>query len=113
MRSEQNRPYPDDTHELLYLVMSRLVGDDPSTLLPKIKEHLAFGADLESRGITFEGGPLMTPDGENSGTGLYILRAASLAEAEQIASQDPLHAAGLRTPTVSPWYRRRRPAEST
>ncbi|MFJ1732966.1 YciI family protein [Streptomyces sp. NPDC088254] len=112
MNSEQKRPFSEETHELLYLVMSRLVGDDPSTLMPKIKEHLAFGANLEARGITFEGGPLMTPDGENSGTGLYILRAISLAEAEQIASQDPLHTAGLRIPTVSPWYRKRRPAES-
>ncbi|OIJ92642.1 hypothetical protein BIV23_38510 [Streptomyces monashensis] len=49
--------------------MSRLVGDDPSTLMPKLKEHLALGADLESKGITFEGGPLMTPDGRNSETG--------------------------------------------
>jgi uncharacterized protein YciI len=111
MSNEQKRPFPDETHELLYLVMSRLVGDDPSTLMPKLEEHLAFGADLDNRGITFDGGPLMTRDGQNSGTGMYILRAASLAEAEQIASQDPLHAAGLRVPTVSPWYRKRRPAE--
>jgi uncharacterized protein YciI len=112
--NESERPVYGEDHELLYLVMSRLVGDDPSVLRTKLREHLAFGDELHRRGVVIDGGPLMKSDGETSGTGMYILRAASLADAEEIASRDPMHIAGLRVPTVSPWFRKTDwgPAES-
>lgn len=104
--NESERPLSAEGHELLYFVMSRLIGDDPRVLKMKLKEHLAFGTELHSRGLVVCGGPLLTPGGENSGTGIYALRAASLADAMEIVSQDPMHTAEIRLPTVSPWLRK-------
>jgi uncharacterized protein YciI len=97
----------DKTHEILYVVMSKLVGDDPGVITAKLADHRAFGAELRSRGVFVDGGPLLTPGGENSGNGIYILRAESLAEATEIANQDPMHISGIRIPTVSPWLRKK------
>lgn len=93
-------------HELLYFVMSKLVGNDPAALKAKLIEHLAFGTELHARGVVVCGGPLLMPTGENSGDGIYAIRAASLAEAHELVNQDPMHEAGIRRPTVSSWLRK-------
>jgi uncharacterized protein YciI len=105
--NESGLPVSDESHEILYFVMSELVGDDPGVITAKIGEHLAFAAELRGRGIAVDGGPLLTPAGENSGSGIYMLRAASFAEATEIVNQDPMHIAGLRVPTVRPWFRKK------
>lgn len=93
-------------HELLYFVHASLAGDDPRALFSALPEHLAFLADLDAHGNLVFAGPLETPDGANSGTGIYALRASSLAEAEQIVARDPMHAAGIRSPKIYRWNRR-------
>jgi uncharacterized protein YciI len=105
--NESGPPVSDDTYEVLYVVLSELAGDDPKVVAPKMGEHLAFGAELRGRGVVVDGGPLLTPVGENSGSGIYILRADSFAEATEIANRDPMHLAGLRVPTVRPWLRKK------
>ena len=69
-----------------------------------IKEHLAFQVDLEQRGIMFGAGPFWTDDEAAwEGEGMVIIRAASLAQAKEIAASDPMHKSGARSFTVRPW----------
>jgi len=65
--------------------------------------HLAYLADLEAKGALFLAGPFVDEDGSSTGGGLFVLRAASLAEAEALAAADPYHACGYRSFRVAPW----------
>jgi uncharacterized protein len=56
-------------------------------------DHIAFMKSLGSAALL--GGPLLDADGETRNGGLYILEAGSLAEAREIAGQDPFVQAGL------------------
>ncbi|HWM48614.1 MAG TPA: YciI family protein [Xanthobacteraceae bacterium] len=87
----------------LYVVFTTPTnGLDP--VLENIQDHLAYQIDLERRGIMFAAGPNWTDDGENwEGDGMVVIRAASLAEAREIAAQDPMHARGARSFRVRPW----------
>ena len=87
----------------LYVVFTKPVrGMGP--VLENIKEHLEFQCELERRGIMFGAGPFWTDDEENwDGEGMVIIRAASLADAKRIASEDPMHKRGARGFTVRPW----------
>ena len=52
----------------------------------------------------FGAGPFWNDDEtEWLGEGMVIVRAASLAEAREIAAADPMHASGARSFTVRPW----------
>jgi uncharacterized protein YciI len=94
-------------HEVLYFVYSELVGDDPEVIRASLAEHLAFLSELHSEGKLVLGGPLETPDGANSGNGIYVLHAPSLTDADQITARDPLHQRGIRVPRVHRWNRKR------
>lgn len=73
-------------------------------VLENLKEHLEFQCSLERRGIMFGAGPFRADNEEDwHGEGMVIIRAASLAEARQIAADDPMHKAGARSYTVRPW----------
>ena len=65
--------------------------------------HLAWLAGLEAEGRLFLAGPFTGEDGASTGGGLFILRAASQAEAEALAAADPYNALGYRTATVRRW----------
>lgn len=91
------------SHEVLYFVSSELADQEPDAIFARLGEHLSFLSQLSSNGILVMGGPLETPDGKNSGNGIYVLRAESLAAAEQIVARDPLHHTGIRIPRVSRW----------
>lgn len=65
--------------------------------------HLDWLKRLETEGKLFLAGPFTGVDGVSTGGGLFILRAASLAEAEALAAADPYNAGGYRTVTVRPW----------
>lgn len=93
-------------HDLLYFVYAELAGDDPSAISAVLREHIDFLARLDEEERLVFAGPLLTVDGHNSGTGIYALRASSLAEAEAIAEADPMRKANIRTATVSAWSRR-------
>jgi uncharacterized protein YciI len=94
-------------HEVLYFVFSELAGQEPNAIFARLDDHLKFLSQLSSAEILVMGGPLETPEGQNSGNGIYVLRADSLAAAEQIVAADPLHQAGLRIPRVDRWNRKK------
>jgi len=93
-------------HEVLYFVFSELAGPDPDAIFARLSDHLKFLSRLSSDGTLVMGGPLETAEGVNSGNGIYVLRAESLAAAEEIVARDPLHQAGIRVPRVSRWNRK-------
>lgn len=65
--------------------------------------HLAYLAEIEAAGILFLAGPFVGEDGSSTGGGMFVLRCASLAEAESIAARDPYNAGGYRTFRVAQW----------
>ncbi len=66
-------------------------------------EHVAWLLKLEADGVVFLSGPLISGPGVAPGAGLTVLRAASAAEAAQIAGTDPFVQRGLRTFEVFGW----------
>lgn len=74
-----------------------------SELLPLLPDHLNYMIDLEKRGTLFASGPFLAGKDPLPGTGMTILRAGSLEEAEAIAGDDPLNRSGLRTFEVRTW----------
>lgn len=74
-------------------------------VMDNLKEHLAFQIELEKEGTMFAAGPNWTDDEKSwEGDGMVVVRAQSLAEAEQIAARDPMHKSGARKFTVRPWF---------
>lgn len=66
-------------------------------------KHVAFLRELEASGQMFMGGPFRAPDYEWNGSGMIVVRASALADAEEVAARDPLAIAGLRTYEVRGW----------
>nr|WP_198149014.1 YciI family protein [Luteibacter yeojuensis] len=64
--------------------------------------HQAFLAGLIERGLLELTGPFTDGSG-----GAYLLRAADLETATQIAHGDPLHVTGSSTLTIHEWRARR------
>lgn len=81
-------------------------GSPPKDLLRV--EHKRFLAGLETEGRLFGAGKLENAqEGEQAdlGFGMFILRAESRQDAEQIAFQEPYTKAGHRTMKLVPWQR--------
>ncbi len=73
-------------------------------VMENLEEHLAYQHQIEQNGIMFAAGPFATDDEANwQGEGMVIIRANTLAEAEQVAAADPMHSSGARTFRVRPW----------
>ena len=73
-------------------------------VMENLDAHLAFQVELERKGIMFGAGPHWSEDEKRwEGDGMVIIRAASLAEAREIAASDPMHSSGARSFTVRPW----------
>ena len=85
----------------MYLVITRPVRSPE--IEKRLSDHLAHQIDLEKRGILFAAGPLYPRDSNIPEAGMFVLRANSFEEAEEICKADPLHAAGLRTYTIQKW----------
>ena len=81
----------------LFVIFSQGKGLD---LRPYLAEHLAYMIELEQRGKLFASGPF--GDG-TKGDGMTIVRAASEAEARELALADPFVVNGVRTFTIKPW----------
>lgn len=75
----------------------------PGKLKALLPAHLEYMIALEKRGVLFASGPLSDGPGPPSGAGLTILRAASAAEAREIAEADPFVSNGLRTYQLKEW----------
>jgi hypothetical protein len=73
-------------------------------VMENLEQHLEYQELLERRGVMFAAGPHWTDDEQHwQGDGLVVVRASSMAEAETIAKQDPMHACGARRYRVRPW----------
>ncbi|MYA89731.1 MAG: hypothetical protein F4X97_14990 [Boseongicola sp. SB0662_bin_57] len=87
----------------LYVVEStpQKAPDDVKQCLPA---HLEYQRELERRGALALAGPLSDPTGESmEGAGLIVYRAGSIAEAKQLAEDDPMHQGGVRGFTLRKW----------
>ncbi len=72
--------------------------------MENLEQHLTYQLLLERRGVMFAAGPHWTDDGQCwEGDGMVVVRATSMAEAETIAKEDPMHACGARRYRVRPW----------
>jgi uncharacterized protein len=85
----------------MYLVITRPVRSPE--IEKRLHEHLAHQVELERKGIMFAAGPLYPKGSQTPEAGMFVLRANSFEEAEEICKTDPLHAAGLRTYTIQKW----------
>jgi uncharacterized protein len=86
----------------LYVVLTTPV-KPMSELMPLLPDHLTYMIDLEKRGVLFASGPFLAGKDVLPGTGMTIVRAASLEEAEAIAMEDPFNKSGLRIFEVRTW----------
>jgi uncharacterized protein YciI len=74
------------------------------TIKQYLSQHLAYQSQLEALGLLMFAGPLSDSSCESlDGTGLIIYRARSLAEATEMAEQDPMHRHGARIFTIRRW----------
>lgn len=75
--------------------------EDVKAVLP---DHLAYLQSLESAGKLMMAGPLSDETGEEmQGTGMLVLRAASMEEARELAANDPMHISGARAFKLRKW----------
>ena len=72
-------------------------------VLENLQRHLDYQESLERQGVMFAAGPQWSDDEQRwEGDGMVVVRAGSLAEAEAIAMEDPMHASGARRYRVRP-----------
>lgn len=87
----------------MYVVFTKPAGG-MGAVMAQLAVHLEYQMKLERDGIMFGAGPFWSDNEEDwEGEGMVVIRAASLAEAKQIAAADPMHSSGARTFTVRPW----------
>lgn len=77
----------------LFVVYNRDAPDTGALREATRPAHVAFMKGLGTRAKA--GGPLLAEDGETKIGGMFIVEAASLAEARAIAAADPFARAGL------------------
>ena len=65
--------------------------------------HLAYGQKLFEQGNLLMSGPTKAPESELL-EGIYIMRAHSLEEAQELANNDPAVKARALVPIVCTWY---------
>jgi len=76
----------------------------PEDVKNNLGDHLAYQAEMERQGILALAGPLSDPTGEvMAGGGMIVYRAESLKDANELASNDPMHKSGARTFTIRKW----------
>lgn len=68
-----------------------------------IHEHLQYALKLEEDGVLFAAGPFVDDEGAMVGDGMFIVRAGSRAEAQEILDKDPIHRENYRKCTVYGW----------
>lgn len=95
--------------EQVYLCIMTNAENPPSDTPPRdrlMNAHKEYLADLERRGLLFGAGRLINAEEDEHsplGHGMLIIRAATRAEAEAIAYQEPFTKAGHRTMVLHPW----------
>lgn len=85
----------------VWLVLVRPCG--PREQIARLLDrHIAHEEDLVAAGTALASGPFLGPAGP-TGEGAAVLVAPSREDAERLAGEDPLVAAGLRTAQVHEW----------
>lgn len=95
---------PQSSSNRLYVAIARVT--DPSAGAPSAEardDHLDWINGLEAQGRVFAAGPMVTDDDTIRGDGVFIVRAASLPEAEALLAGDPLCRSGYRSCEVFGW----------
>ena len=73
-------------------------------VMASLEAHLAYQVKMEQTGVYVGAGPHWEDDEETwKGDGMIVLRAKNLAEARQVAENDPMHSSGARKFTLRPW----------
>lgn len=90
--------------EQLYVCIARFSNKHGAPDVPH-ELHRAYLQDLFDQKILVGSGPARDENNTNHAAAVFILRAGSLAEAKQIADQEPNVRAGLRTVEIIPWRR--------
>lgn len=94
---------PDRARKQLYAIVTRAVSDYQA-MKDHRPAHLDYLNRLDSNGILVGAGPTLNHDGTfYEGDGLIIVRAGSLAEASDIAGEDPFHLNNVREYVLYPW----------
>jgi uncharacterized protein YciI len=97
--AEREAPGPD----IYFLIFSVPNGRPSAEIRQHVEPHRTWVADLEASGRLFAAGPLLDEEYQFAGSGMMIIRASSIAEAEEIAASDPFHATGARKWRIVPW----------
>jgi uncharacterized protein YciI len=87
----------------LYVGLSKVNMSSPPPPIDVVGEHLKYALQLEEDGVLFAAGPFIDDEGKMIGDGLFILRAGSKAEAQEILAKDPIHVGKYRRFTVYGW----------
>lgn len=90
-----------DPYERYVIELSAL--PERPTPMPTIEAHVAWLRVLEADGTLDLAGPLALNQPGELGSGLVVIRAASLQVAEALAATDPFVTSGVRTARVRRW----------
>lgn len=88
-------------HKELYIAVTEPLSGPG--LAEKLHEHILGQIELEKRHILFGAGPLQDEGKDRPTRGMFVIRAASFAEARAILDQDAFHKAGLRSYKLYRW----------
>jgi uncharacterized protein YciI len=87
----------------LYAVFSTPT-DGMGPVMANLEVHLQHQVAMEKSGLMFAAGPFWTQDEQHwEGEGMFVLRAESMAHANELAAADPMHKSGARSFRVRPW----------
>ncbi|WIA44595.1 hypothetical protein OEZ86_007315 [Tetradesmus obliquus] len=97
--------YKDNAkYKLHFVCFSRLAPEQTTAALQEAltKHHEWLKVQQQQGRVAFHG-DFLNPEAVNYGSGMYALFADSTQEAKELASSDPLHAAGIRKFEMLPW----------
>ena len=78
--------------------------DDYKRIVPS---HLEWVAEQQRAGVLLATGPLVDEaTDENTGHGIFLVRLASMREAERWVAADPQIIGGYKTPSIRAWLMR-------
>ncbi|MEO1732834.1 MAG: YciI family protein [Pseudomonadota bacterium] len=87
----------------VYVAVSTPVAD-PAEIMEVLPDHLAYIRSLEVSGQLMFAGPLSDETGtQMQAMGMLVLRAANMEEAKELAANDPMHKAGVRSFVLRKW----------
>jgi uncharacterized protein YciI len=105
--SQENAGTRSERVYLVDLIPTAKRSESPDEFARILPEHLAWVAGQQAAGVICATGPIVDEgSGENTGHGVFILRAASQKQAAEIVEQDPQVMAGFKSFDSRPWLMR-------